>query len=379
MPPITARTLITPEGTLAYPAVTVSAAGLIEDISTDASLRSGAILTPTFLDIHIHGAAGHDVMSATPAQLTEIQRFLARHGTSHYLPTTVTASIDDTLAALDRLASAIEQPTPADQATPIGIHLEGPFLSHAKRGVHPTALLQPPSIPLFDRFQQAARGRIKLLTLAPEIPGALDLIRHATAGGVRVSLGHTDATAPEALAAIAAGATSATHTFNAMRSLDHREPGVLGTVLDTPTLFAELICDGIHVHPALVRMWLRAKAGYAILVTDAIAATGMPDGPTTLAGLPVTVRDGRASLTDSPETLAGSVLTLDRAVANLIQFTGCRLEAAARAASTQPARMLGLDRLFSMRPGQPANFNQYTPEGRLEATWLNGHKLENLA
>ncbi len=391
MPLLTARTLITEIGTVAYPAVTIGPTGLIEDISSDPTIRSTAILTPTFLDIHIHGAAGHDVMRTNPSGMAEIGRFLAGKGTSHYLPTTVTASVDDTLRALEALAAAIARPTPPNEAIPIGVHLEGPFLSHTKRGVHPANLLEPPSIALFDRFQQAAQGHIKLLTIAPEpwstdpreaqeggaaSNPALDLIRHATAGGVRCSLGHTNATALEAEAAIAAGAISATHTFNAMRPLDHRDPGVLGTVLDTRNLYAELICDGVHVAPALVRLWLKLKQDHAILVTDGISATGMPDGAYHLGPLAVTVAAGRCTLTSSPETLAGSVLTLDRAVANLIQFTGCPLETAVRAASSQPARMLGIaSTVASLRPGQPASFNQYTPQGRLEATYLLGRKV----
>ena len=374
MPTLTARTLITPIGEVAYPAITIDDQGLIADISTDTTIHSQSTLTPAFLDIHIHGAAGHDVMSATPEGFSTIGRFLARHGTGHYLPTTVTAPIDATEQALARIADRIESPTPTGEATPIGIHLEGPFLSHAKRGVHPAELLQPPSIALFDRFQQAARGHIKLLTLAPEAPGAPDLIRHAAQQGVRVSLGHTNATYAEAEAAIAAGATSATHTFNAMRPLDHREPGILAAVLDS-NLYAELICDGIHVAPAAVRLWLRLKCDHAILVTDAMSATGLPDGPATLAGLPVTVSNGKATLTDFPETLAGSVLTLDRAVANLQTFTACALAEAVRAASSQPAAMLGL--AYPPIPGQPANFNQFSPTGRLEATYLNGRQIQN--
>jgi N-acetylglucosamine-6-phosphate deacetylase len=376
MPTLTARTLITAIGTVAYPVIEMDSAGLITDVSSDASIQSDTVLTPTFLDIHIHGAAGHDVMQPSPAGLSRMQRFLAARGTGHYLATTVTAGIDDTLRALEALAAAIEAPTPQDEATPIGIHLEGPFLSHAKRGVHPAELLQPPSIALFDRFRQAARGHIKLLTIAPEVPGALELIAHVSAFGIKTSLGHSNATAAEAQAGIRAGGTSATHTFNAMRPLDHREPGIAGTVLDDPSLYSELICDGIHVAPALVRLWLRLKGDHAILVTDAISATGLPDGPTTLAGLPVTVANGRASLSDAPETLAGSVLTLDRAVENLRAFTGCALEDAVRCASSQPAAMLGLaDTIASLRPGQRASFNLYSAEGHLEATYLHGRAI----
>jgi N-acetylglucosamine-6-phosphate deacetylase len=373
---LTARTLITAVGSIEYPCVTIDAAGNIADISTDPAVTADTILTSTFLDIHIHGAANEDLMQAKPAGLARIQRFLATRGTSHYLPTTVTATIDETLAALDRLASLIESPTPANEATPLGIHLEGPFLSHAKRGVHPSGLLQPPSIALFDRFQQAARGQIRMITLAPEIPGALDLIAHANAAGVRVSMGHTNATAAQTLAAIAAGASSTTHLFNAMRALDHREPGIIGTVLDQPNVFAELICDGIHVHPALIRLWLAQKRGHAILVTDGMSATGMPDGVYSLGSLSVTVHDARCALTAAPETLAGSVLTLDRAVANLQAFTGADLATAVRCASANPAAMLGLTaQLSTMQPGQPAHFNLYSAAGELQATYLRGERV----
>ena len=376
MKTLTARTLVTAVGTVEYPVIEVDAVGLITDISSDPRIRSETILTATFLDVHIHGAAGHDVMDCTPAGLSEVQRFLARRGTGHYLPTTVTASIDDTLRALEALAGAIERPTPTDEAMPIGIHLEGPFLSHAKRGVHLTELLQQPSIALLERFLQAARGHIRLVTVAPELPGALEMIAYAAAQGVKVSLGHTNATAAEAIAGIKAGATSATHTFNAMRPMEHREPGVLGIVLDDQNLFAELICDGIHVVPTMVRMWLRLKGERAILMTDGISATGMPDGPYVLAGVPITVADGKASVTDAPRTLAGSVLTMDCAVANLQAFTDCTLETAVRAASSQPASMLGIaDTIGSLRVGQPANFNQFSADRRLEETYLRGKRL----
>ena len=376
MATLTARTLITAIGTVEYPVIEVDAAGLITDISSDLTISSESILAPTFLDVHIHGAAGYDVMDCSPSGLSQVQQFLARRGTGHYLPTTVTASIDDTLRALEDLAGAIERPTPADEATPIGIHLEGPFLSHAKRGVHLPELLQQPSIALFDRFQAAARGHIRLMTVAPELPGALEMIAYATAQGVRVSVGHTNATASEATGGINAGATSATHTFNAMRAMEGREPGVLGVVLDDQTLYAELICDGIHVAPAMVRLWLRLKGERAILMTDGISATGMPDGPYVLAGVPITVADGKASVTAAPGTLAGSVLTMDRAVANLQAFTGCALETAVRAASSQPATMLGIgDSIASLRVGQPTNFNQFSASGQLEATYLRGERL----
>jgi N-acetylglucosamine-6-phosphate deacetylase len=234
---LTARRLLTPTGPIDHPVITIDN-GLIKEITTDPTIRSEETLTPTFLDIHTHGCANHDVMEATPQAFTAINQFLATKGVGRYLATTVTAPIDQTLRSLEGIANAIETTLQPKQATPIGIHLEGPFISHAKRGVHPPADIQPPGIELFDRFNAAARGHIRLITVAPEIPGALDLIRHCAALNIRVSLGHSNAKSPETEAAIAAGATSATHTFNAMRPLEHRDPGIVGTVLDNDALYA---------------------------------------------------------------------------------------------------------------------------------------------
>jgi len=394
---ITARRLITHEAVIDFPVIELAADGTIAAISSDPKALSHetTTLTAAFFDIHTHGARNHDVMSATPAGLSEMQRFLATRGLAHYLPTTVTAGIDETLRALESLANTIESAPQPGEAQPVGIHLEGPFLSHAKRGVHSPELLQPPSIELFDRFQSAARGHIKLVTIAPEPNAAsskplaldprhsaIDLILYATALGVRVSVGHSNATAAETLAAIDAGATSATHTFNAMRPLDHREPGILGTVLDDHRLFAELICDGIHVAPPLVRLWLRSKTSTrAILVSDSISATGMPDGNYMLGPLNVTVANGVAQLTEDlaagKHTLAGSVLTLDRAVANLQAFTAASLAEATRLASHNPAAMLGLQKLTHLTPGSPANLNRFDADNHLTATYIRGQAVPN--
>jgi N-acetylglucosamine-6-phosphate deacetylase len=363
-----ARRLLTPTGTIDHPLITIED-GLIKEITTDPSIRSEETLTPTFLDIHTHGCANHDVMEATPKAFTAINQFLATKGVGRYLATTVTAPIDQTLKSLEGIATAIENPTQG-QATPIGIHLEGPFISHAKRGVHPPADIQLPSIELFDRFNAAARGHIRLITIAPEIPGALDLIRHCASLNIRVSLGHSNAKSPETEAAIAAGAISATHTFNAMRPLEHRDPGIVGTVLDNHALYAELICDGIHVAPELIRLWLKAKGeDRAILVTDSISATGMPDGTYKLGNLTIEVANNTCIL-EGTHTLAGSVLTMDQAIANLQRITGATLSTAVRLASHNPATLLGLTP--ALTPGQPANLNTFTPEGHLKSTILRG-------
>jgi N-acetylglucosamine-6-phosphate deacetylase len=336
----------------------------------------GATLAPAFLDVHFHGAAGHDVMEATPEALNTIGRFLAKHGTGSFLATTVTAPTDTTLRALSGLAKLLEQQPGAAEgvARPIGIHLEGPFLSHAKRGVQPAEHLLAPDIGIFDRFFEAAEGHIRLMTLAPELPGAVELAAHATARGVRVSLGHSDATAVETRAAIAAGAVSATHTFNAMRPLDHREPGILGTVLTTDSLFAELICDGIHTAPEMVKLWWRAKGPErAILVTDAMSAAGMPDGEYQLGGFAVQVANGKAT---ARGVLAGSVLTLDRALANFLDFTAAPLEQALRLVTANPAGMTGLmDKAGSIAVRKPANLVAVDGAGKLVASIIDGEPV----
>ena len=321
-----------------------------------------ATLAPAFFDIHIHGAAGHDVMEATPESLNAVSSFLASRGTGSFLATTVTAPVDATLRALSGLANLIRSTENWPGAKPLGIHLEGPFISHAKRGVHPPEHLLTPEIPLFDRLYEAAEGHIRLLTLAPELPDAAEFAAHATSRGVRISIGHSNATHAEALSTIAAGAVSATHTFNAMRPLDHREPGILGAVLTTDSLYAELICDGIHVHPSLIPLWFRSKGPTrAILITDGMSAAGMPDGTYMLGEFAVQVANGRATANG---VLAGSVLTLDKALTNFLEFTGTALEEALPLLTTNPATMTGFN-TGNVAVGQPANLIALNENGAL--------------
>lgn len=385
---ITARQLLLPDRTVQRPLILLRG-GVIERVTTrdeqpvpTGTLDLGdATLAPGFLDLHVHGAGGRDVMEGSQDAVDTAAAMLARFGTTSFLATTVTAPVDHTLRALEVLADSIEgEPAPL-AARPIGIHLEGPFISHSKRGVHPAAEIQGPSIELFERFQQAARGHIRLITIAPETDGALQLIAHAVAGGVRISVGHSNATAAETRAAIAAArqasseqAVSATHTFNAMRALDHREPGILGVTLDDESLFAELICDGIHTTPEAVRLWFRSKGeDRAILVTDGMAATGMGDGEYKLGELPVTVRDGVCT---SGGVLAGSVLTMQQAIANLQRFTGSTLTTAVRLATRNPQALLGLpgwnDPLTS---GTEANFTVFSADRSFRGTIVRGEHL----
>jgi N-acetylglucosamine-6-phosphate deacetylase len=243
-----------------------------------------------------------------------------------------------------------------------------------KRGVHPPEFLLAPSIATFNRLFEAAEGHVRLMTLAPELPGAPELAAHATARGVCISLGHSNATAAETRAGIQAGAVSATHTFNAMRALSHREPGILGTVLTCDSLYAEMICDGIHVAPEIVKLWWRAKGPErAILMTDALSAAGMPDGKYLLGGFEVQVCGNSAMAGD---TLAGSVLTLDRAVTNFMEFTGAPLDEALRLATVNPAAMTGLsDEVGSLAVGRVASLVAVDAAGKLVGAVINGQQV----
>ena len=336
-----------------------------------------AILAPGFLDIHIHGGAGLDVMRAPVSEMGRLGAFEASHGVTGYFPTTVAAPMDATCAALERLAQTIEVAEEHGtnggeaHARPLGIHLEGPFLSHKRRGVHPPEYLIEPTVEIFDRMWQSARGHVRMMTIAPEIPGAMEVIAEAARRKVCVSIGHSDAELPAAQAAVKAGARHATHTFNAMRPLDHRAPGIIGEVLSNDALSADLIADGIHVAPEVVKVFLRAKGHErAVLITDAISATGMPDGQYQLGPILVDVKDGKCT---SGGSLAGSVLTMDRAVRNVTQFSKWTLRDAVRAATLNPALAAGLIQNYgALATGAVADFVVLSPAGDVMKTVVGG-------
>lgn len=379
---ITASRLLAPEQWIEDPLVVIED-GAITSIGSRTHKEqpeglhldfAGCSLVPAFFDVHIHGSGGYDVMEGTPEAFAGIGRFLAAHGVGAYLPTTVTAPIDVTLESLAGMARLIGREDFG--ARPLGIHIEGPFLSPHKKGAHPADLLQPPSIELFDRFWQAAEGKIRLMTIAPELPNATEVITHATRLGVRVSMGHSDADAAAAKQGIAAGAVSATHTYNAMRRFDHRHPGLLGEVLSNDSLFAELICDGHHVDPAAVKIYWKSKGrDRAILITDAIAAAGMPDGNYKLGELDVRVENGICLIGE--DTLAGSTLTLDRAVKNFAAFTGATLEDVAQLAGRNPARMTGFEQdAGTLEAGQAANLTVVSPKNEVVETLVRGQRFQ---
>jgi len=377
---ITAARLVTPVEWIEVPVVVIEDGHITSLASRNAAeIPEGRrldfhdlILAPGFIDIHIHGGAGRDAMEANESALTQIERQLAKHGVTAYLPTTVTAPQEKILKALDGLGKLIATANKNQgRAVPLGIHLEGPFISHEKRGVHPPKDLVLPSRQAFDRFWQASAGTIRMMTIAPELQGAAETIRHARELGVHSSLGHSNATYQEAQSGISAGADHATHTFNAMRALDHRDPGILGAVLENDELTADIIADGIHVHPSMLALFLRAKGtDRAILITDAISATGMPDGIYSLGGLEVQVSNGRCEYQGK---LAGSVLTLDRAIRNVMTFAGWPLQQAVKLATLNPAQRLGIsDERGLLAPGRRADFVVLTPEGQVVQTIIGG-------
>lgn len=357
--------------------------GRIEEVSSRAGKHlpadtelidfGDAILAPGFFDIHMHGGAGVDLMRAQPADFPRLGKFLTTHGVTSYFPTTVAAPLDATHAALERLADAIEAPADGDtvQARPLGIHLEGPFLSHKRRGVHPPEYLVAPTVEIFDRMWQAARGHVCMMTIAPEVPGAMEVIAEAARRDVCVSIGHSDAEMLIAQKAVEAGAHHATHTFNAMRPLDHREPGIIGEVLSDDRISADIIADGIHVSPEVVKVFLQAKGhNRAVLITDAISATGMPEGRYQLGPIQVDVKDGKCT---SNGSLAGSVLTMDRAVRNVTKFSNWTLRDAVRAATLNPAQAVGLAAQKGvLAPGANADFVVMNSSGEVLKTIVAG-------
>jgi N-acetylglucosamine-6-phosphate deacetylase len=381
---LTAKALLTPLERIEWPIVLVDGQSILKvGAQKEVDVPSGAkcvdyadcVLTPGLVDLHIHGSAGHDVMQSDEAGLCRMEEFLAQRGITSYYPTTVAAPLDVTLRSLEWMAKTIES-SQADsgRAQALGIHLEGPFLSHLRRGVHLPENLLPPSVEIFDKLWQAARGHVRVMTIAPELVGAVKLIAEANKRGVCVSIGHSDADLTTARAGIAAGARHATHTFNAMRPLDHRAPGILGEVLSNPSVTADVIADGIHVHPTVVRFLLEAKGEEgAVLITDAISAAGMPDGPYQLGGMDVEVKYGRVTRDGS---LAGSVLTLDRAVRNVMEFAGWDLQKAVRIASLNPAQASGAKGKGRIQAGADADLIVLTESGDVRASMARGQLID---
>lgn len=334
---------------------------------------TGYLVLPGFLDMHVHGGGGADFMHGAPDAVRQVARTHARFGTTGLLATTLTASRDATDQAILAARTVANEGRQRDEARILGIHLEGPYICPARRGAQPAQYVREADVEEFAHWVELSGHMVRQITIAPEMPGAEKLIRDAHVNGVIASIGHTDANADQTIDAIGWGARHATHLFNAMTGIRHREPGVAGAVLSSPEIVAELIADGVHLHPLVVRLILAAKGpDGAVLITDAMEGAAMPDAEYDLGGTPVIVRDGTASFADG--TLAGSVLTMNRAFHNACRFADLSPVLGARFASANAARELGMaDRFGSLAPGYEADIAILNPiTGEVAWTIIGG-------
>jgi len=327
----------------------------------------GKIIAPGFIDIHVHGARGHDTMDATPEAIGGMARYLAAHGVTSFLPTTITGPSERIMAAIENVEICRDK---RGGAQIVGIHLEGPYISLEKRGAQPKGYIRPADPAEYEPF--FAEGKIKLITLAPEIPENKRLIIYASQQGATVAVGHSAASYEEVLASVALGLTHATHTFNAMVGLHHRKPETVGAVLTCDGITAEVIADNVHLHPAVVKLLVRAKGvDRTVLVTDGMRATGMPDGLYDLGGQEIRVKEGVARMADGG--LAGSTLTMERAVKNVMAAAGVTLGDALKMATCNPAQVIGVEgEKGSLAPGKDADLIVLDEDLTVDLTIVKG-------
>jgi N-acetylglucosamine-6-phosphate deacetylase len=331
----------------------------------------GKLVLPGLIDTHVHGSHGDDVMADGVEGIRRISRALLRYGMTSYLPSTIAARHDELLRAIKACVEAEETSGPAAEI--LGVHVEGPFINPWKKGAQPERGIREPDISQSLEYLRAAPGRIKIMTLAPELPGAIELVRLLKENGVIASLGHSEADYETALAAIEAGASHATHLFNAMPALHHRKPNLTTACLNEPGILAEIIPDGIHVAPEMVRLAVKMKGRDGlVLVTDAMAAVGCPDGIYPLGDSRVRVQGERCTLLDGI-TIASSMLTMNRAVGNAAAFTGMNLVDATYTASLLPAKICGAaDRKGSLEVGKDADIAILNPDFSAHTTIRGG-------
>jgi len=371
--------VLTPVEQIVHGAVAVSN-GRIETVGPASAMElspgtrvvecGDATIVPGFVDVHIHGSGGDSAMDGAEA-VGRIATFITRFGVTSWLPTLTPRATIEALTEIIR-ASLAGPPRVARGAEILGLHLEGPFLSPKRPGAIRSEWFGEPSIHDLQDLLASADERVKLMTLAPELPGGIDLVRYLVAHGVVASIGHSDATGAEALAAVEAGVTHATHTFNAMRGFQHREPGVAGVVLTTDAIRGELIADGVHVDPLAMRLLIRAKGAQRVaLITDAVAPAGLAAGAYEFEGRPITVRDGRATLADG--TIAGSVATFDGNLRRIVHECGVPLRQAALMSATVPAQVAGVaDRKGSLVGGRDADLVVLDADLHVRLTMVRG-------
>lgn len=347
----------------------------LESVPVEADVLdyTGFSIAPGLVDTHIHGFAGSDVMDNSVQAIQTISAGLPSMGVTSYLPTTLTASFDQLNQVCQKIAQAQASPGAKIQ----GIYFEGPYFTETFKGAQNPAYMGDPSLEEFAIWQTAAQGLIKKIALAPEREGVADFVRQVTDLGVVVALGHSNATFDQAQAAVEAGASVWVHAYNAMRGLNHREPGMVGAMYALPDTYAELIADGHHVHPTACDLLIRQKGtDHVALITDCMRAGGRPDGEYHLGEFPVTVANGRAVLKHQPDSLAGSVLKLHQGMKNLVEWgLATRLEAV-RMASLIPALSCKMaDRCGQIKAGRPADFIVLTSAFDLVATYIDGQEV----
>jgi N-acetylglucosamine-6-phosphate deacetylase len=335
---------------------------------------------PGAIDIHIHGASNSDAMDATHDALSTMAKTLPKEGTTSFLATTMTQSTQAIESALLNAGKYIENQT-QENAEIVGIHLEGPFISPARKGAQPEDYIVDPDVTLFKRWQEMAENQIKLVTLAPEQPNGLDLAAHLRGTGVVASIGHSDATYDQIDEAIQAGTTHVTHLYNGMRGLHHREPGVLGAAYLRDELYVELIADGIHCRPEMIKLaYNQITSERMILITDSLRAKWLEKGTYDLGGQPVNVDETKATLSDG--TLAGSILKMNDAIKNTMEYTNCSMTDIIKMTAENPAKQLRIfDRKGSIQVGKDADLVILNDRLDVEMTFCRGNlafKKENV-
>ncbi|NOT60649.1 MAG: N-acetylglucosamine-6-phosphate deacetylase [Acidobacteria bacterium] len=379
---ITGGTVVTPEAAITNGIVLCedgrisfvsSASEAAPDENSQIIDATGCVVMPGLIDTHFHGSGGDDVMANGAAGIGRIARNLLQFGTTGFLATTIAARHAELLRAIDDVKEAELALNKAPAAHLLGLHIEGPYINVKYKGAQPVEGIRDPNFDECAELLAAAENRIKIMTLAPELPGGLELIKWLKARGVIASLGHSECDYDTALAAIEAGATRATHLFNAMSGLHHRKPGLAAAALNEPAICAELICDGVHLHPQVVRHAWRSKGRDGItLVTDATAAQGMGDGEYTLGSFQVKVRGNLCTLMDG-QTIAGSVLTMNRALSNAHAFAGLDWLDLAHTASLAPAQACGIaNRKGTLEAGKDADVAIFKPDFTVTHTVIAG-------
>ena len=365
---------IFPTGRLVMADGHIAALGDLSEVPVPGDAREldaeGLIIAPGFIDTHIHGGAGYDFMDDDPEALPTISRHVARYGTTSFVATTMAAPPEETRRVLRVIQAAMT--TDLGGAAALGVHLASPYLSPERKGAQPERHFRKPDLDQCRRLLQGYMDTVRICTLAPELPGALEIVSWLNKRGIVASLGHSDATYEQAEAAVEAGLTRATHFFNAMRALSHRDPGAAGALLTDTRVHLELIADMHHVHPAALQLAINTKGSAGIvLVSDAMRATGLPDGEYELGGQTVRTKEGEARLGDG--TLAGSLLTLDVAIRNLISWVGMTLQQALTMATATPARFLRMrGRKGTLEPGADADLVLLNRNFQVIATFVAG-------